>query len=402
MFIARQPIFNRNLGVYGYELLFRSDAESGSYDGISPTKATATVISGLFECGIECIVEDKYAFINFDEKFIHSDSLELIEADRLIVEILEDVSINDRLIRRIKDLKGKGYKIALDDFYEDYDEYPLVPYADIIKFDLIVTPLEEIKGYIHTALTHRKTILAEKIETEEDFLKAKEMGFHLFQGYFFSKPGISNKPFDKSTSKTQYYRLLKELKKEEPSFQELAEIIEKDVTLAYRLMRVVSSRSGDELIYSIKKALTYMGLRESERWVHILMLQDFGKEKPKELMRTSLIRTQFAETIAIQGGLKNLRHEASMMGLFSVLDAMMDMPLSTALEGINLTKRVLDALLYNKGVLYPIYELILAYEKADWEIVLKNLKEMGIDKDSIHEKYLDAINWAKETMGLIA
>lgn len=186
------------------------------------------------------------------------------------------------------------------------------------------------------------------------------------------------------------------------SDQELAEIIEKDVTLAYRLMRVVSSRSGDELIYSIKKALTYMGLRESERWVHILMLQDMGKEKPRELMRTSLIRTQFAETIAIQGGLKNLRHEASMMGLFSVLDAMMDMPLSAALEGINLTKRVLDALLYNKGVLYPIYELIMAYEKADWDIVLKNLIEIGIDKDSIHEKYLYAINWAKETMDLIA
>lgn len=299
MFIARQPIFKRNLDVYGYELLYRSGIQSDHFDGVSPQYATATVIGGLFESGMDQIVEEKYAFINFDEDFILSSSLELIPSDTLIIEVLENIKIDQNLIERLKDLKNKGYKIALDDFVEEYKSYPLIPIADIIKFDLIETPLETIEKDISLAISQKKVLLAEKIETKEEFLKAKEMGFHLFQGYFFSKPSIVGKSYKRSTSKIQYSRILLELKKEEPSYQVLAEIIEKDVNLAYRLIRISSLRTEDELIYSVKRALTYMGMREIERWINILMLQDLGQSKPNELIKMSLIRSRFAETIAI-------------------------------------------------------------------------------------------------------
>lgn len=396
MFIARQPIFNQNLVVVGYELLFRSDGDSNIFDGISSRNATATVIGGLFETGIDKIVENKYAFINFDENFIHSNSLELIAPDRLIIEILEDVQIDNSLVKRIEEIKDKGYKVALDDFVEDYDNYPLVPLADIIKFDLILRPIETIQTDIQKALSNNKVILAEKIETKEVFLKAKEMGFHLFQGYFFSKPNIVSKSCNKSASKLQYTRLLSELKKEEPSYQALAEIIENDVNLAYRFMRVISTRSGDDLLYSIKRALTYMGFNEIERWINILMLQDLGKSKPKELIKTSLIRTRFAESIALHGGFQSIKHEASMMGLFSILDAILDQPIEVALKDISLPNSILEALIEHKGILYPIYSLIIAYEKGNWRKVEKILKSIKIDENILYEEYLNAIKWAKE------
>lgn len=401
MFIARQPIFKRNLMVYGYELLYRSAIQSKSFDGVSSQKATATVISGLFELGIDQIVEDKYAFINFDEDFILSSYLELIPSDRLIIEMLENIEINKNLINRLKELKDKGYKIALDDFVEDLEDYPLVPIADIIKFDLMETPLESIKKDVNLAICQNKILLAEKIETKEEFLKAKEMGFHLFQGYFFSKPSIAGKSCEKTTSKVQYNRILLELKKEEPSYQVLAEIIEKDVNLTYRLLRISSLRTEDELIYSVKRALTYMGMKEIERWISILMLQDLGQSKPTELMKISLIRTKFAESIAMYARLNDKRHEAALMGLFSTLDAMLDQTMEDALKDMALPSSITEALIYQRGVLYPIYELFIAYEKGDWSKSLKISNSINMAANIIYEEYLAAIKWANEVFKTI-
>ena len=401
MFIARQPIFNQKLKVYGYELLFRLDEKSENYDGVSSTGATATVISGLFECGVDCIVEDKYAFVNFDEKFIYSDSVELIGSDRLIIEMLEDINVDELLIERLRELKEKGYKIVLDDFVEDYKKYPLVPIANIIKYDLLLTPLNTIKAEVKTALSQNKILLAEKIETMDTFKEAKEMGFHLFQGFFFSKPSIKRKTYDRTVTKAQYFRILYELRKEEPSFTVLAEMIRRDVNLAYRLMRAINVRSGYNSVNSIKNALTFMGLKEIERWINILMLQDFGKSKPKELMRLSLIRTKFAEAISLHGEFHNLKHEASMMGLFSVMDAMLDQPMKEALEDTALPDSVLDALINNKGILSPIYDLFIAYEKGDFLQAKEISREIKVEESILYDEYLKSIQWARDVLRAI-
>ena len=402
MFIARQPIFNKKLSVFGYELLFRLDIKSTAFGDVSSDKATATVISGLFEEGIDRIVENKYALVNFDEEFIHSDSIELISPDRLIIEMLENINVDNRLIARLEELRSKGYKIALDDFVEKYEDYPLVPIAKIIKFDLMETPLETIKDDVQRALLDRKIILAEKVETKEEFLQAKEMGFNLFQGYFFSKPSIVNKRDVKTSSKNQYTQILWELKKEEPSYQRLAKIIERDVNLAYRFMKVISYRSNKTLIDSIKMGLTYMGFNEIERWISILMLQDMGKSKPKELVKMSLVRTKFAEKIILHKGLIRMKHAASMMGLFSTLDAMLDRTMDEALEGIHLPKSIREALVEGKGELYPIYKLLLAYERGDWREVGIIAEEEKVDTNILCNKYLESIKWADEVAVLVA
>lgn len=401
MYIARQPIFNEILDVFGYELLFRGEQTSKGYDASSASHATATVIGGLFESGVEEIIGNHMAFVNFDASFLHSDLTEIIDPHRMIIEVLEDVVVDDALIERIKTLKQLGYKIALDDFVEDYEAYPLIPYADIIKFDLIATPLETIQNAVSKGLLHNKVLLAEKIETQEEFEKAKDMGFKLFQGYFFSKPQIVGQSSAKKMIKSSYLQILTELKKEEPSYQVLAEIIERDAQMAYRLMRIIHVRAGDDLIYSIKKALTYLGLKELERWINVLMMQDLSGEKPKELMNLSLVRAKFLEQIAEHSFFRNKKYEASMLGLFSTIDAMLDEPMEKAMTNVAMPTSIREALVSFSGLLKPIYELLLAYESADFDKAELLAKEIQINSRDLFWYYKVSVKWAVETMALM-
>jgi EAL and modified HD-GYP domain-containing signal transduction protein len=396
MFIARQPIFNGQLEVYGYELLFRLERQSTQFGGISSQGATATVITGLYESGLENLVGDKYAFINFDELFIHSDALELIAPNRLIVEMLENIKIDRLLLERLEAIKKMGYTIALDDLSEKYLDYPLTDLADIIKYDIIATPLNTIKNDVAMALSQNKILLAEKVETEAEYLEAKKMGFRLFQGYFFSKPCIAGKSYNKTTSKAHYIRIITEVKNDTPSFDRLTELIEQDVTLAYRVLRMACFRSGNSLVNSVKYALTYMGLKEIERWISIIMLHDLGKEKPGELKKISLIRSKFAELLAIHGNMPEYQHAASMMGLFSVLDAILDQTMEEALAGITLPHSITDVLINHCGILYPTYQLMLAFEKGEWIAVEKISREMNINNSQLELDYRWAIQWANE------
>jgi Predicted signal transduction protein containing EAL and modified HD-GYP domains len=402
MFIARQPIFNEHLEVYGYELLFRLNSQSTQFGGLSSQGATAMVITGLYESGLENLIEDKIAFINFDEIFIHSEAVELIKPERMIVEMLEDIEVSNTLLKRLTDIKAMGYSIALDDFAQTYQTYPLTPLADIIKYDIMVTPLDAIFTDVTTGLAQGKTLLAEKVETQDEFIKAKEMGFTLFQGYFFSKPQIAGRSFRATPTRIQYQQLMTEIRTNEPSFERLAELIEQDVMLTYRLLRLASFRAGCELIRSIKFALSYIGLREFERWISILMIHELSKEKPLELIKLSLIRTRFAESLAKRAGMIELENDAALMGLFSVLDAILDQSMEVVLAGMILPQAILDCLIREQGVLFPIYQLMVAYERGDWIQVETTATLLKIEDYYIYHDYREAIKWANNVIGTIA
>ena len=355
----------------------------------------------MFESGIDSIVENKLAFVNFDDVFILSGTLELLDADRLVVEIIGSTRVDEEFLEKINKLRTAGYAIALDDYKSDNNEYPLIEIAKIIKYDLIATPLHTIKYDVACAIADGKILVAKKVETEEEFLEAKEMGFHLFQGYFFSKPSIVSRTHKRHSSFYQYNAIMQELRNREPSYQTLAEIIEVDVDLSYRLLRVISNRSSVRSAYSIKKALTFLGLKEIERWIKVLMLQDLSKSKPVELMKIAMIRSKFAEVLAMNVKFNNMRYEAAMMGLFSVLDAMLDMTISEALDKIMLPESVVDALAKNEGALFPIYQLVLAYEKGNWEEVETISNKLNINELVLYSLYMSAIDWATNSLELI-
>ena len=372
MYIARQPIFDKTKDIYGYELLFRDSNTS---------------------------VADKKAFVNFNYNSLLSNSIELVDPSTLVIEVLEDVQVDNRLMRRLESLRKEGYRIALDDFDHSVHDFQMVSVADIIKFDLLATPLHTIQNEIMEALRRKKVLLAEKVETEKDFIEARKMGFHLFQGYFFSKPIIVAGLKGKKPDISIYRRILNELHSEDPSFQILSEILESDVSVAYRLVNVVSRKNDNDIQKGLKSALIKMGLTDFERWVHIMMLQDLSVNKPSELIRTSLIRSKFGELIAYNCGLLYHRYsEISLMCLFSVLDAMLDLTMEEAMEDLSISDDIKDALVKREGPLEPVLKLAESYEKGDWEEIDGLSKQIGIDGDRLVNWYMDSINWAERIM----
>lgn len=397
MFIARQPIFDRSKEVYGYELLFRESDTSTAYSGKSAESSTAVVLGGLFELGVSEIVGKKRAFINFSYDSLMSDTILLIDPFTLVIEVLESVNVDNRLTNRLYELKKMGYRIALDDFAENIESYQVAPLADIIKYDVMLTPLDTIQNDVKYALKQKKILLAEKIETEDEFNKAKMMGFHLFQGYFFSKPAIIGSMKGKKKSIGCYQRILAELNSEEPSFQTLTEIVETDVNLAYRLLHIMGRRDENDHQKSIKTALMNMGLDELERWVHIMMLQDFSADKPRELIRTSLIRSKFGELIATNSSkFRKRRSEVALICLFSVVDAMLDTSMEKALQGLELSLDIEEALLRESGPLIPILSLAKSFERGLWDDIETLSKQVEINHAKLTTWFIEAISWAEK------
>jgi EAL and modified HD-GYP domain-containing signal transduction protein len=401
MYIARQPIFNKKEEVYGYELLYRMDKQSIKFSSFSSQSATATVINGLFIHGLEKIINQKKAFINFDADVLNADFFHLIKPEHLIIEILEDVEVTPELINRVNEIKKEGYKIALDDFVEKYSEYPLIEYADIIKFDIRETPLETINFEVGQAKKDKKILLAEKIETREEYRIALSMGFQLFQGYFFSKPKIIEGVKGKKSINSNYLQVIDELQKEEPSYQVISEIIECDSNLTFKLLRTIDQRAEKDSIYSIKRALTYLGLKELNYWITLLLMQDMGKDKPKELLNISLIRSKFAFKISENSDLKKVKLEASLMGLLSNIDAFLDQPINEILEQIKVTQEIKNALIDQSGPLGRLLSLILFYEKGEWDVIKLRCQNLNVDADQLSKYYFESIDETNNIMHTI-
>lgn len=400
MFIARQPIFNRIMKVHGYELLYRDSDTAISFNNISSEHATATVLSGLFEHGIDTISNNKQSFVNFDHEFIYSDTIELIDPKDLVIEILENTIVDNKLVHRLIELKQKGYKIALDDFSEDYDVFPLIPLADIIKYDLMATPLHLIENEVRCALADRKILVAEKVETKEEFQAAKNMGFHLFQGFFFDKPSIIGQVGKKKSPKLSYLEMMNELNHPEPSFTKLTEIVINDVNLAHRLFISTKKNkiTSNDFRDRVRQSLVYMGLKQIKRWVNILMLQDLSANKPDELTRLSLIRANFGELLAKNSKFYSRSNEIYGMFLFSTLDALLDQPMAEALEELNPPEEVKQALVFQEGELNSLLQLVYAYEKGDWDKVVSLSHQIKLDENKITDYYVASIQFSKEVM----
>lgn len=296
-------------------------------------------------------------------------------------------------------MKKRGYRIALDDFIEDVREFPLVPLANIIKFDLVRTPLATLEEDVNYALGLNKIIIAEKVETKEEFEEAKAMGFHLFQGYFFQKPNIIGGSSNKKSPKLSYMRIMNELNQEKPSFNTITEIIKADVNLTHRLLLTTKQKKNqsENLVKDIKQSLVFMGFQQIRRWINILILRDLATDKPDELARISLVRARFGELIARNSSFNSRSNEIYGMLLFSSLDALVDLPMDEALADISLSKDVKDALISNKGPLSPFIELVYSYQEGEFDKVGEFAEELNISTDSLNTYYIDAIIHSKMT-----
>jgi len=397
IFVARQPIFDRKENVYAYELLFRKGTQN-YFEGMDGDRATSDVIANSFlTIGMETLTGGRLAFINFTTTLLKNKTALMLPKNIVAIEILENVEPDQEMISACRELKESGYLLVLDDFVFEEKFLPLIELADIIKIDFLLTKGEERVNIVKRLGTRKIKFLAEKVETREDFNQAIQAGYSLFQGYYFCKPfivaGRNIPPFKLNT-----LHLLQEINNPEVDFETIEGIIKGDVSLSYNLLKFInSSFFGLKIeINSIKHASVLLGLAEMRKWASIVALQTLGQDKPDELIVNSLVRATFGEALALKTPLRQEAANVFLMGMFSLMDAFLDCPLTDVLEELPLTSEIKQALLGKTSQFNPIYNLVKAYEKADWETFSSFAQRAGLDESGISLLYFQALSKANQ------
>lgn len=394
IFLARQPIFDWKQDVFAYELLYRSSTEN-VYTGVNGDQASSEVISNSFLLfGLENLTGGKKAFINFTRKLLEDEVATLLPKESVVVEILENVEPDEQLLSACLQLKKLGFLLALDDFSYDPRFDPFIDLVDFIKVDFLQTNPAEREALIHRTTQKKIKFLAEKIETMNDFHHALKLGYSYFQGFFFSKPNIVSGK-DITSFKHTYLQLLQEISKADMDFDQVEEIIKRDVALSYKLLRFINSAafSFRREIGSIKQALVLLGQKEILKWVSLITLKSICKNKPDELVIFAVIRGRFCELIASRIGLKSRSSDFFLMGIFSLIDAFLDQPLANILIQLPIARDIKEALLGKEGIIRDVYEMATSYEKGDWEKTVRLGKKFNLKEKEIVDIYRNSLNF---------
>ncbi len=406
VFVARQAIFDRSGELHGYELLFRSEAGQTAFDGTEAAKATTQVIANsLLTIGLENILCGKKAFVNFDRSLLIGGLHSILPPEILVVELLETVEPDPEVLEACKQLSEQGYTIALDDFSTLPRFEPLAEIAKLIKVDMRQTSRCDQERLLATYHPRGLQMLAEKVETVEEFEWAKQAGYDLFQGYFFARPAVV-RGRQIPAAKILCLRLLAEMQQPELDFDRLAALIREDVSLSYKLLRYVNSSFFYRFteIHSISHAVVVLGEDNLRHWIAIAVSPTLAKDKPGELVTLSLVRAFFCERIAesTHFGEHNL---AFLMGLFSLLDALTDLTLEDALAQINVSPDIKAALTGTSregNPLDAIYKLVCRYEASDWNQVIGLAAKLAMKPALSAELYAESTLWAHQALNSTA
>ena len=394
-FIARQPIFDAQRNVYGYELLFRSGLEN-VFRHSDPNQATSKVmVDSFFLFNMNDLTGGKRAFINVPRDILLKEYMFFLPKEQVVVELLETVEPDPAVLQACQKLKSAGYLIAMDDFVYEPRYEPLLEFTDFVKVDFLATT-EEARESLRQKISALKVrLVAEKVETPQMFQQGIETGYSLFQGYFFSKPAILVAK-DIPTFKAHYFQLLKEIHRAGTDLNKLDQIIRQDVALTYKLLRYINSAffGLPQKIKSVKQALVLLGEKTIKNWISFVALASMAVDKPEELLVLTVVRARFCEMLAPYFNLADRKDDSFLMGLFSLIDAFLDRPLSQILAEIPIDDPIKLALLGEPSRLGEIYRYTLSYEKAAWGQVEKPITPPG-EETTPFSLYLDALKWGQ-------
>lgn len=392
IYVGRQPIFDRNMNVFAYELLYRRSMNN-FFEEIDDNKATAELINNYFLSmhSVELTSGTK-AFINFSQDMLIMEIPLLLPVDTTVVEVLERVEINEDIIAACRKLRDNGYLIALDDFVFNESYLPLMEIAHIIKIEFSAVDHETQRKLIKKYKNKIK-FLAEKVETREEYLLALDMGYDYFQGYFFSKPVIV-KGKEIGSLNHSLIRIMNELNKKEPDYQKISKIIETDMGLSYKLLKLANSAffGTRNQILSIKQALVQLGLIEIKKWVYLMMLKDIQILENKELIRNCFIRAKFMELLAVETGKTDRQSEYFMTGMFSSIDVLLNRDMNEIVKELCLADDVKEALLGVDNEIKRILDIVINYELLKFNAI-DNDKDYFITRENLSFVYIDALKW---------
>lgn len=386
-FVGRQPLFDRHLDVVGYELLFRGAALPNRAIIHNENKATSQVILNAFtDFQLEEVLGGKRALMNLTRDLILEGIPTLLPPERVIVEVVETTMVDERLIEAVKRLRSQGYTIALDDWMAFSTLQPLLGQADIVKIDVQAFDPKRLVAEVGWLKSYGVELVAEKVETYDELRRCRDLKFDYFQGFFLSRPEILKKTAV-PPNQIETLELISHMQNPDVAIEELADIIRRDVALSYKILRVVNSAyySLPRTVDSIKDAIILLGTRQIGSWVSLINLAQIAR-KPKELTITALIRARMCELVAEVGG----RYDGETfytVGLFSVLDALLDVGLDDAIEALPLSPEVREAISEGTGVMGETLQGVIAYERGDWE----NAHCPGVTNEQLAAIFRDAV-----------
>lgn len=398
--IARQPIFSLHKKIFAYELLFRGE-DGKCPDRVTGDRATTSLLSSTFLTeGIERITGSKPCFVNFTEKLLLQKVAAAFPQTRLVVEILEDVEPTSQIVSACLELKEQGYMLALDDFLYHPRFDPLLEIADIVKVDFVQSPVDSLHKMMRQLgrFDHLK-LLAEKVETYEEFEKAAKLGFHYFQGYFFSKPETICLQ-ELSSVKVNLLRLLAEVTQKKTTIARVEAIVSADVALTYKLLRYLNSAHFYllEKVESVARAIAFLGAKRFRQFVLLALISELATEKPEELVRLAVIRAKFCELLVVEVKGKKVADELFLVGLFSLIDAMLDKTMQSLMEQMPLSDEVKSALVSRTGPYSAVLEGVEQYEQGEAQKCLAFLREAGVSESLPGPLYVASVKYGDELL----
>lgn len=393
-FVARQPVFDRSMRIYGYELLFRREVQDETAriaddgDQISRQMVDTSLVVGL-----DTLSEGTRAFINCTRDTLTSGVLELLPPQYVVAEVLEDVPHDEEVVEACRKLGEKGFLIALDDVVSMDESSPLSQYAHLIKVDFRLTTPEQRKELVKRYAAHKVSLLAEKVETYEEQLEAEKMGFEYFQGYFFQKPRLMA-ALDISSLQLDHLQLLAAVQHPDPDIDLLELLIKAEPALSYRLLRYMNSPLFffTVPIVSVRHALVLLGMEQLRKWVSVVALVTMGGDKPLGTVIWSLVRARYCELLGTR--MRHPQEGMFLLGLLSSLPALLDLPMDAILDRLPVLPEVKDALLGKENRCKRVYDLVIAYEAADWDTCLKLGTVLGLSEQQLSQCYMEAVKWA--------
>ena len=395
VFVARQAIFNRRQKVVAYELLFR-DSPKNFFPDIAEGQATARLImENQLNLGTRHITSGKKALINIGPESLELDLCAFLPCQDVVIELLESIEPTDTNYELCRELFHSNFNLALDDFVYKPQWDRFLKLVKLIKFDITITPLNDIHPIIKKLKDHKQIkLLAEKIETQEEYEVAAGMGFDYFQGYFFAKPTMM-KHNDIDYNYGLVVAIYAEIMGPNPDLTKIAALFELDAALAYKLLRLINSGVFpiQSKIASLKQALVYLGQERLKKFVSLIVTAHTAGKKPAELMQVCVVRARFCELIAKKVA-KHQSGEAFLTGLFSLLDAILDQPMSLLVEKLPFQDDIRAALLEEKNTLYYILKVVKAYETGSWWALEQAVIFLNIQSDILPELYQKSVDWA--------
>lgn len=392
-FIARQPIFDGSLNLFAYELLFRNSDTGAAPRDLDDDAATAQVLSTSEEVGLGRLVGEYPAFINLPRKFLAEPDLLPFEPDNVVLEVLEHVEIDAHVINGMRILSERGYTLALDDFVYDQRFDSALAHVAIVKLEIPQIAPENWEAEVNRLKSLGVKVLAEKVETNEEFEALSNLGCDYFQGYFFAKPKtVSGKRL--TPSKLAMLELMSCVNDPETDIDALSELVSRDVAISVRAMNYANSASNslNQRLDSIREAVVYIGRETIRRWVTLLIMAKVDG-KPEQIITITLVRAKFLELLANEAAQPD-SDAFFTVGLFSALDALMDAPIEEVLESLALPAELHDALCTGSGIKGRALELAIALERGQ----ALDFTLFDLQASRMFELHRCAMEWADDTL----